>query len=79
MFPLSVVAQALSNTQAPDIQSRLQEMQKKLSTVQGTITVSSTPAKSTEDMYSEYKETKKEPKPIRSNVFEPKKMTEEEM
>lgn len=76
-----VVAQALSATQAPEIQSRLHEMQRKLSTVQGSITVSTAKPRSPEHVYSEYHESKasKPPPPLTSNTFEPKQMTEEEM
>jgi len=75
----AVVAIALSSTQAPEIQSRLQEMQRKLATVQGSITVSKQTPKSPERLVAEYHEEMKS-KPIPPpTMFEPKVLTEEEM
>ena len=73
-----MVAQALSSTQAPEIQSRLQEMQKKLANVQGSITVTKQTPKSPERLVSEYHEQMKS-KPIKSKIFQPKVLTEEEL
>lgn len=78
---VAVVARALSNTQAPEIQSRLQEMQKKLATVQGTIIVSKQRPKSPERLVSEYHERMKS-KPVApapKTMFQPKVPTQEEM
>ena len=76
-----VVARALSNTQAPEIQSRLQEMQRKLATVQGIITVSKQRPKSPERLVSEYhQEMKSKPiSKVAKTMFEPKVPTQEEL
>ena len=76
-----MVARALSSTQAPEIQSRLQEMQRKLATVQGIITVSKQKPKSPERLVSEYHEEMKSKlvKPISKTMFEPKVPTQEEL
>lgn len=53
-------------------------MQKKLANVQGSITVTKQTPKSPERLVSEYHEQMKS-KPIKSKIFQPKVLTEEEL